>query len=248
MNATAPRPKAVIIGVGPGLGLSMAQRIGREGYHVVLISRSADRHPLYLSALAEQGITGTALAADVRDRSQLISALDQAAALDGTIDLLYYGPGAVDPEDRPEMITETNSEQARSALEWVYPAVDAVQAVLPGMIERGRGGLIFAGGLSGARPMPMLGGLALSSAALRTYALTLNAALSEQGVFAGILTIGGLVDRGDIHQMISQSPDSFGPVIPESILNPDEIAEEAWQLFTRRDQAELIFSTFPEAA
>lgn len=248
MNATAARPTAVIVGVGPGLGLSMAHRIGREGYHVVLISRSADRHQDYLSTLAAQGITGTALAADVRDRSQLITALDQAAAVDGAVDLLYYGPGAVDPSVRPETITETNVENARSALEWVYPAVDAVQTVLPGMIERGRGGLIFAGGLSGARPMPMLGGLALSSAALRTYALTLNAALTEQGVFAGILTIGGLVDRGDIHQMITQSPESFGPVIPESILNPDEIAEEAWQLFTRRDQAELIFSTFPEAA
>ncbi|MEV4397373.1 hypothetical protein [Nonomuraea sp. NPDC049607] len=33
--------------------------------------------------------------------------------------------------------------------------------------------------------MPALGALALSSAALRNYALTLNAALAEKGVYAG---------------------------------------------------------------
>jgi hypothetical protein len=43
--------------------------------------------------------------------------------------------------------------------------------------------------------MPPLGGLALASAALRTYALTLHVALATAGVYAGTLTIGGLIER-----------------------------------------------------
>ncbi|WP_246291808.1 hypothetical protein [Lentzea indica] len=38
-------PTAVVLGVGPGLGMSVAQRFGREGYDVVLLSRSAPGTP-----------------------------------------------------------------------------------------------------------------------------------------------------------------------------------------------------------
>jgi len=44
----------------------------------------------------------------------------------------------------------------------------------------------------------VLGGLALSSAALRNYAITLHAALAPTGVYAGTLTIGGLIERGHL--------------------------------------------------
>ncbi len=59
---------------------------------------------------------------------------------------------------------------------------------------------VFAGGLSSIVPMPPLGGLALASAALRNYAVTLHAALAPSGIYAGTITIGGLIERGDIHE------------------------------------------------
>lgn len=48
--------------------------------------------------------------------------------------------------------------------------------------------------------MPPLGAPAPAAAALRTYALPLDAALAGQGVYAGVLTVGGLIERGDIHR------------------------------------------------
>ena len=36
-------PVIAIVGVGPGLGLSIARRFGREGYAVALISRTQSR-------------------------------------------------------------------------------------------------------------------------------------------------------------------------------------------------------------
>lgn len=229
-------PTAVVLGVGPGLGLSVAHRFGREGYDVVLVSRSAQRHEGYLAGLAAQGVKARAFAADVREPGQLRSTLDSI----GPVDVVYYGPGATDLGEAPEDIAVTTSEDARRAMGWLYPAIDVVQRVLPGVAERG-GGLLFAGGLSAVRPMPMLGALALSGAALRNYALTLNAALAGKGVYAGTLTIGGLVERGDIHRAVTAAPEKFGEV---RTLDPDAIADVAWRMFVRRDRAEEVFSVF----
>ncbi|SDK31814.1 Short-chain dehydrogenase [Lentzea albidocapillata subsp. violacea] len=229
-------PTAVVLGVGPGLGLSIAHRFGREGYDVVLLSRRGDRHDDYLKSLAAAGVRGRAYAVDVRDRESLLSTLDEI----GPVDVVYYGPGATDLNDAPGEITSATSDDARAAMDWLYPAIDVVQRVLPGVVERG-GGLLFAGGLSAVQPMPMLGALALTSAALRNYAVTLNAALAEKGVYAGTLTIGGVVERGDIHQTVKSMPERFGSLAGHT-LDPDDIAETAWQMFVQRDRAEEVFS------
>ncbi|WP_069167044.1 SDR family NAD(P)-dependent oxidoreductase [Nocardia altamirensis] len=229
-------PTAVIIGVGPGLGMSMARRFGREGFRVALLSRSSARHDDYLKDLAAQDIDATAYVADVTDRTRLRSVLDEIARA-GEVELAYYGPG---PQQHPVPITEMDFTTAQSAFEWVWPAVDAVQAVLPAMLERSSGALLFAGGLSSVRPMPMLGQLALPSAALRNYAITLNAALAERGVYAGTLTIGGLVERGDIHAMVTADPARFGSVEGHT-LDPDRLADAAWDMYRARDRAEEVF-------
>ncbi|MFL6126223.1 SDR family NAD(P)-dependent oxidoreductase [Actinophytocola sp.] len=236
---------AAVIGVGPGLGMSIAHRVGREGYTVALVSRSDTRHAGYVSSLAEEGIAAEAFTADVRDRATLLSTLDAIEARLGPIDLLYYGPGAVDLDaQRPGPITATTAEEVRDLVSaTVYPAIDVVNRVLPGMLDRGSGGLLIAGGLSAVQPMPFLGALAVAAAALHNYVVTLNAGLAGTGVHAGSLVIGGLVERGDIHQLVKADPDRFGGVPPRT-LDPDDIAEGAWELYRTRARAEAVFSVF----
>jgi NADP-dependent 3-hydroxy acid dehydrogenase YdfG len=241
MTAQA-RKTAVIIGAGPGLGLSMARRFGREGYVPALVSRSAARHDAYLASLAADGIDAGSFTADVRDQAQARSALEAIANRYGTVDLFYYGPATVDPAALPKPITETTPAAVREAMSWVYPAIGIAAQVLPEMTARGSGGMLFAGGLSAIRPVPALGALAVSSAALRNYALTLNAGLADTGVYAGTLTIGGLIERGDIHRFVTSQPGQFGEA-PIASLNPDEIADAAWDLYSTRDRAEATFST-----
>lgn len=235
---------AVVLGVGPGLGMSVAHRFGREGYAVALVSRSDTRHGGYLAALTDAGIEASALTADLRDRDRLRSVLDAIADRHGSVDVVYYGPGATDPSARPVPIDRIDSDAVRESMSLVYSAVDVVEKVLPGMTERGDGGLLFAGGLSAVAPLPALGALALASAALRNYALTLNAGLVGSGVYAGTLTIGGLIERGDIHALVTSRPDGFGEV---PSLNPDLIADEAWRLYTDRDRAEATFDVLTKA-
>ncbi|TYB38788.1 SDR family NAD(P)-dependent oxidoreductase [Actinomadura chibensis] len=233
----------VVIGVGPGLGMSIAHRFGREGHRIALVSRNGARHAGYVSALADAGIEATSHPADVRDRDALLAALHTITERHGGIDAVYYGPGAADPAARPAPITSTDVAAAKEAMSWVYPAIETVGAVLPGMVKRGDGGLLFAGGLSSVVPMPAIGNLAISSAALRNYALTLNAALADQGVYAGTLTIGGLIERGDIHQMVTSQPDHLDGMVVGT-LNPDTLADAAWSLYTKRDAPEAVFNAF----
>jgi short-subunit dehydrogenase len=232
-------PTAVVIGAGPGLGMSIARRFGRSGHSVALISRSDTRHAGYLAELAAEGVAAEAFAADVHDRERLGAVLDAIEAKSG-VDVLYYGPGAGDVS-RPSPITETTADEVRSRMATVYAAVDAVGRVLPGMIARGAGGLLFAGGVSALVPIPSLGSLALTSAALRNYALTLNAGLAGTGVYAGTLTIGGLIERGDIHAVFTAQPEKFGGVVPPT-LNPDDLAAAAWEMYSDRDRAEEVFN------
>ncbi|HEX2283656.1 MAG TPA: short-chain dehydrogenase, partial [Mycobacterium sp.] len=157
----------------------------------------------------------------------------------GRIDVGYYGPAAADV--LASDITALDAAQAEAALQGVVPAVDFASLLLPELTERGAGGLLFAGGLSSVVPMPPLGGLALASAALRNYAVTLHAALAPAGIYAGTVTIGGLIERGDIHTAMQGNPDLFADVTAAT-LNPDDLADTVWRLYTQRTEAEAVIN------
>jgi NADP-dependent 3-hydroxy acid dehydrogenase YdfG len=239
MTSSYDRPVLLVIGAGPGLGLSVARRFGKEGYAVALVSRSTTRHAGFLATLADSGVEAAAFAADVTDPARLRAAVDGARERFGRIDALWFGPGGVDGPP-PGDIRTIDVAQARGSLEaMVLPAVDAVAQVLPAMRERGSGALLFAGGLSSVLPMPPLGALALAAAALRNHALTLHAALAAEGVYAGTLTIGGLVERGDIHAAVTANPELFGGAVAPT-LDPDDLADTVWRMVTDRTEPEVV--------
>jgi NAD(P)-dependent dehydrogenase (short-subunit alcohol dehydrogenase family) len=220
--------------------MAMAQRFAKEGHDVALVSRSADRHAGYRAELAGSGVEVTTFVGDVREN--LGGTLDAIYDRFGRIDVVYYGPAAIEPAGLPADITETTPAAVEFAMRWLYPAVEAVNRTLPGMRERGSGGFLLAGGLSSVRRMPALGALALSSAALRNYALTLHEGLAGTGVYAGTLTIGGLIERGDIHRMVTAQEEKYGAAGGHT-LNPDDLADGAWKLYTERERAEAVFDT-----
>jgi len=221
-------PKVLaVLGVGPGLGLSVARRFGREGFTTALVSRTDTRHAGYRASLA--GTHALTYTADVTDEDRLRDVLVRITADAGEIDTVYFGPADATSGPGITPLTEAGAGTLRASFEAVVaPAAQLVEAVLPGMLAHGSGSLLFAGGLSGKYPMPMLGSLAPASAALRMYVLTLHAALRETGVHAGLLTIGGLIERGDIHRVFTAQDHGF----TVGTLDPDDIAEKAWELYT----------------
>ncbi|MCK9876568.1 hypothetical protein MXD59_12405 [Frankia sp. Ag45/Mut15] len=84
---------------------------------------------------------------------------------------------------------------------------------------------------------------------MRTYAVTLHAALAETGIYAGSLVIGGGIKGGDIFEALAghQVEGLAGSGLDEDrlaamSLDPHEIADQAWQMASTRERAELVFS------
>lgn len=73
------RPVCVIVGAGPGVGLAVARRFGREGMAIALLARSDDKVQRYAADLAQDGITAQGFAADADDLDQLAAVLQQVA-------------------------------------------------------------------------------------------------------------------------------------------------------------------------
>ena len=92
---------ALVTGATSGFGIATARRLAAEGCHVAITGRRADR----LQALAREikdlhRVDVLSLAFDVRDLSQVRSALGGAADLLGKLDILVNNAGlalALDP-------------------------------------------------------------------------------------------------------------------------------------------------------
>ncbi|MFJ9589617.1 SDR family NAD(P)-dependent oxidoreductase [Streptomyces acidicola] len=215
-------PTIAIVGAGPGLGLSIAKVFGGHGFDVALVSRSKDKLDTLAAELAEAGITAEGFPADVADSAQLATALEQAIARFGRIDVLEFSPHAGLTMTAPQDVTvDVLRPQIDSLL---YGAVTAVQTVLPGMLEAGAGTLLFTTGGGALTPYPMLADANIAQAGQRNWALNLHNTLADQGIYTANVAINLMI----------------GTEAPEGVphRSPDDIALDYWNLHVSRDQAE----------
>lgn len=95
-----------ITGASRGIGLAIAVRAARAGANVVIAAKSAQEHPrlpgtIFTAAaqVQEAGAQALALAVDVRDEQQVASAVEQAVARFGGIDVLVNNASAISLTD-----------------------------------------------------------------------------------------------------------------------------------------------------
>lgn len=129
---------AIVTGGSSGIGLAIVRRLVEEGARVSVIALDDG----YLAALAAAPPEGRhpvhLTAADVADRGQIEAAIAGALDTHGSCDLLVTCAGIVHPgyfEDLP--VEEFEREMAVNYFGTLY----AIKAVVPGMIERGRGSI-----------------------------------------------------------------------------------------------------------
>ncbi|MFJ2238096.1 SDR family NAD(P)-dependent oxidoreductase [Streptomyces sp. NPDC087859] len=193
-----------LIGAGPGLGLSTARRFGAAGHSVALIARNAQRLDGLTAELAGEGIEARGFAADVLDIESLTAALYAAAAALGPIEILQYSP--VPRADFMKAVLDTSADDLDAPLAFsVKGAVTAVNAVLPGMRELGRGTLLFVNGSSAVRPNPNVAGTSIAFAAESAYAHMLHGTLAPQNIHVAQLIIPGAIRPDAEHS----SPDAL---------------------------------------
>ncbi|MGW1725777.1 SDR family NAD(P)-dependent oxidoreductase [Streptomyces sp. NPDC002306] len=184
-----------IIGAGPGLGAAAARRFGREGYDIALVARDRARLDALVAEVSGQGVTVRGFAADVRAPEGLAAALDAATATLGPIEVLQYSP--VPHGDFMRPVLETTHRDLLGPVEFsVYGPVAAVQQVLPGMRDLGRGTILFVNGGTAAVPHPDRAGTSIAFAAESAYGHLLHDTLAADGIHVGQLIIPGAIISG----------------------------------------------------
>lgn len=226
-----------IFGAGSGLGASLATRFGCQGYRVVLVARRAGQLDERVAELARANIEGVAFPADLADLPAipaLIRAIEDQA---GPIDVAIYAPVPQDVGFVPAVDLDAAKAQSLANI-FMFSPIELSHAVLPGMLARGDGAIVIVSGLSAVIAMPGMSGPGPLMAATRNYALGLNAEVMPQGIYAGTVSIGGGIERSEGFTTLMASGAPLNPCFP--VLNPDDIAEEIWDLVTKRDRAEAI--------
>ncbi|MFG1992387.1 SDR family NAD(P)-dependent oxidoreductase [Actinoplanes sp. NPDC048988] len=187
-----------IVGAGEGLGAAVARRFGAEGFSVALLARRQDRLDKLVTDLKDVNSRG--YAADVLNAEELAWALERAANDLGPIEVLQYSPLPQRQFLKP--VLETTVEEAREAFEFsVAGPMTAVNQVLPGMRERGRGSILFVNGGSGARPNPKVGGTSIAFAGEGAYGQMLHETLGAEGVHVGQLIIPGAIEPDETAEL-----------------------------------------------
>jgi NAD(P)-dependent dehydrogenase (short-subunit alcohol dehydrogenase family) len=199
-------PGAIIIGAGPGIGLSAARRFARGGMPVSVISRTSAAIDAVTETLRRDGAEVTGLLADSTDEEALRSALDAAEDRYGVPDVLVYNAALV----RRDRLGELSAAQLLGA--WsvnVGGAITAAAHTGKKMAAAGHGTLIITGGMPEPRPESF--SLSLGKAGVRTLVELLDQELGPSGLHVTAVIV-------------------YGGVAPGTAFDPDEIAETYWRL------------------
>jgi len=131
---------ALVTGGGSGIGAACALALAQHGATVTVLGRRAD-------ALTAVGAAGVAVA-DVTDSAALAASIAEAAAARGNIAILVNAAGAA--ESAPFARADDALWDRMLAVN-LRGAVNAIRAVLPGMLERRQGRIVTIASTAGLK-------------------------------------------------------------------------------------------------
>lgn len=206
----------VCVGVGPGNGEALARKYAHNGYQVAMLARDRRR----LDALASEIPRALAVACDVTDGASIAAAVKAVEQACGRIDVLVYNVGkgvwgdvlgvAV---DEFEMAWKTNT----------MGAFLMAREVLPGMLDRKHGTILFIGATASRRGAAGAAAFASAKGAQRLLAESMARAYGPKGVHVALIVIDAVVDEPLMRQRLPDRPDAF-------FCKPDDIADTALAL------------------
>ncbi|RSN12315.1 NADP-dependent 3-hydroxy acid dehydrogenase [Streptomyces sp. WAC 05977] len=172
-----PQKTVFVTGASAGFGVEIVRRFAADGAKVVAAARSKDRLDKLAGELGENVLP---FELDVRDA-------DAVSALPGTlpaefaeVDLLVNNAGlakGLEPAHRAKLddwdqMIDTN----------IKGLAHLTRALLPGMVERGRGHVINIGSVAGSYPYPGGNAYGATKAFVHQFSLNLRADLQGTGV------------------------------------------------------------------
>lgn len=212
MTSSKTKPLALVTGVGPGTGASVARRFAEGGYRVAMLARNAER----LATLEREIPDSIAITCDVTD----VTALERAIATVGAPKVVVHNAvgGAFGTFQQVDAdVLKRNFETNTMAL------FHLARLTAPAMVAAGEGAIIVTGNTSAQRGKASFAGFAPTKAAQRILAESLARDLGPKGVHVAYLIIDAAIDVPWQRQLQPTKPDDF-------FISPKSIAAEVYHL------------------
>ena len=137
---------ALVTGGSGGIGAYIARALARAGANVVVSGRREDALAGVVAELHELGVRADAVPADLHDLTQVDSLIDRSEAALGALDVLVNNAGV---ENAAEFARYTRDELTSMVDLNLTASLLLTHRVLPGMLERGRGHVVFMASVAG---------------------------------------------------------------------------------------------------
>jgi short-subunit dehydrogenase len=212
------RDRVVLVtGAAGGIGRALCAALGREGARLGLV----DRDPVALGRLREElqraGVRYAVATADVRSREQTHAAVATVSGeLAGGVDVLVAAAGVCSISTVDDLRVPLLEETLQVNFLGV---VFAIEAVLPGMLERRCGQIVGIVSLSAVCPLPFENAYSASKAAVASYLQSLRPPLRRRGVEVTSV-FPGIVRTPLLQRLLDES----GARSPSGSIGPEEAA------------------------
>ncbi len=215
---------ALITGASRGIGAATARVLGERGFRVVVNHRaSGQQADEVVAGITSAGGEAVAVRADVTVPGDVSAMADEIARRWGGVDVLVHNaliPFVV------TSFTDLTWEQLGTKVEAeLHAAYMLTKAVVPGMVSRGYGRLIYLSTGLSRRPRDGMIALGTAKAALDQFVRYVALELAPHGITANLVapaTVGGTAVTG---QLTPDRVRELGEAAPMGrLVTPDEVA------------------------
>jgi short-subunit dehydrogenase len=207
--AISLRNKVVVItGASAGIGREAALLFAREGAHVVVAARRAERLEEVKRQIEAEGGKCLAVPTDVADRALVQRLLDATLEHFGRVDVWINNAGY----GLAGSIEQTTPEEMERMMAVNYMgAFHGCQVALQQMRRQGSGHILNVSSLAARFPLPLHGAYTATKYALNGLTETLALELDGSGIQVSLL-MPGVTDTEFTDAMIKKIPDSPGAI------------------------------------
>lgn len=210
-----------VIGAGKGLGNAVARKFAEQGFRTVLMCRSAEHLTRYQENMQSEGFQVATQTIDASDQSALVSSLRRAMQSYGVPDVVFYNVGTTTADS--ELPEGLSAEVMRGRYESdVLGAWSCLQLMDCEAFRQKQGAVLITGGGLSLYPSADYLPLSMDKAALRAMVLALHPVLRDRGIFLGSVQVCGLIGGSEKYM-------------------PENIAEQVWNLYQARSDAETVY-------
>lgn len=181
------RRPAIVAGASSGIGAATAVELAGRGFPVALGARRVEKLNELVEQIRADGGEAVAFSLDITDQLSVKTFVGQAIDALGEIELLVSGAGDMYPGRIHEISTEEFLSQIQIHL---IGANRLATAVLPDMVARRRGDVIFIGSDTALVQRPHMGAYGAAKAGLVAMVKNLQMELEGTGVRASIIHPG----------------------------------------------------------